>query len=190
MKKKEREKVFFDIDKLRLEYMLYEKEDLPDSLGDARCLIDEYVADMDYFVKLGRGQGVSNNLIHILGEVENGFYSLFGAEKENLGYLDEDLGLILDEVALSLMFKNMFVTMRDSLSSDNFFEMSRLAMFVRDKYADNYGHLESVRDVITNRELGMRSYPIGEENRMAVLELFREQYLQVVSKNVEKIKKI
>ena len=120
MKKKEREKVFFDIDKLRLEYMLYEKEDLPDSLGDARCLIDEYVADMDYFVKLGRG---SNNLIHILGEVENGFYSLFGAEKENLGYLDEDLGLILDEVALSLMFKNMFVTMRDSLSSDNFFEL-------------------------------------------------------------------
>lgn len=189
-KKKNGNDVNFDLEKLRLEYSLFEDENGPVTLGGARVLLESYVDYMDDYIKLGRKETIRNNVIHCFGEIENDFLSLFYYAPDDLRYLDEDLGLVLDEVALSSMFRNFFVTMRDSLSVDNFEEMSKLAKFVKSKYLENYAHLESVRDVIVNRELGMVSYPMGEENRMAVQDFFREQYALIITKKVEKIKKI
>lgn len=189
-KKRSESVTTFEFEKLKTEFMLMNVVNLPSSLEDARCLIESYIDDMVDVEHRAKREILRNNVNYGLGKIENAFLEFMYLDTDDLSYLDDDLGVILSQRALGSLFKRYFSFMSESLSDDNYQELSKLAIFTNKKYLDNYEHLESVRDCITCGCLGLSCTSSGEETRMAYDEFFRETFANITTKKVEKVKKI
>lgn len=181
-KKKKKNIADVELEKIRTEYILFENEIQPESLDNAKELIKYFKTEVDSFKDQGRLDVVKNCAIHTLGEIENKVMAFLFAElEENLSYLDYDLGLAFNQIALCDNYSDYFSLMLVAVKEDNYIEISKLAQFLNSKFIQNYRHVESIRECIADRELGIITYPLGCEERASVDELFKEEFGNILN---------
>ena len=97
-------------------------------------------------------------------------------------FIDEDSKVVMRISCLAERYKGYFDRMMESVNSDNFADIYKLAFFTYNSFTSNYHYLESLRDGIRFAVDGVTYYGSGEDSQGEFSEFFEEVFPIVVGK--------
>lgn len=162
-------------EKIKTEYMLFEQENHPDDLEDAKECVGVYIEDMDDSL-VGIRKSMRENTFEIYFNGIRNFVNMI------LDYVPEDREWYIadNEVLerhrnLAISYRYMFGLIKESMNDDNYQELFRLAEFTHNSYMSNYQHLESIRDSIEYSTRGITYYGSGCDTMSEYVLFFNEE---------------
>lgn len=178
------------LEKIKTEYMLFERDFRPASLEEAQSLIGSYIDDMkDSRIGL-RKCALENTINKARDSFMNIIARIAGYDPLATACYDEDTEILHKHRVLIDKYDSFFKQMFGSLSDDNYDAITRLAQFTRDNYLENYNYLESLRDGIEiYYNNGIEMICPGSESQDEFGEFYREEYANIMNSGKQYIKK-
>lgn len=170
------------VEKIKDEYMLFEADGFPEKEISSKVVLDVFIGDMEETIRSSRVAVRDNFTDEQITKVKNFFLDLAGYDQENVEQFDEDSKVVMRISCLAERYKGYFDRMMESVNSDNFADIYKLAFFTYNCFTSNYHYLESLRDGIRFAVDGVTYYGSGEDSQGEFSEFFEEVFPIVVGK--------
>lgn len=178
------------LEKIRLEYELYDVEDV-NSIDDLLSYLFDCLVETEYyreFIEASKSKNITRRkAVKLLGRLSKYIFTC----SDNLEYFDADDRLLDRQGEILDKFYGQLEQLNEKMSEDNFQDIYRLASFAASKYLSNNNSVHEERIMSLQRYNGKKVSGILSVDDSEVFDIFFNEALNMISlgEKIEKVKK-